>query len=324
MINTKLILIDGITGSGKSTTAQFLANQLRNNGIKVKWYHEEEDNHPLNYEEDIEVFTSQAELEAFLEETPKIWREFAKHVSESDQVHIIESFILQNTVRLLFQNNLGEERIRDFTQEIEEIIRPLNPALIYFYQENAEQSIRKVWKRRGPGWKKWFVDLDILTPYVKKSGLAGETGVIKLWSEYQNFTNRLVENYKFTKLSIENSEGNWDEYRQRILEFLDVNFVRSNPDLTSEENIRYCGTYRDQEGEVECTIKILNGNLVCDLIWPDIKILPVKEGDNLHFYIESFPVLVTFTENQEGSIYELNLSGSRKSLDGKTLYKAKK
>jgi len=38
MLNTKLILVDGMTGSGKSTTAHFIARQLEKNGIKVKCY----------------------------------------------------------------------------------------------------------------------------------------------------------------------------------------------------------------------------------------------------------------------------------------------
>lgn len=48
MLNSKLILIDGITGSGKSTTTQFLASQLKENDIKVKWYHETQTIHPLS------------------------------------------------------------------------------------------------------------------------------------------------------------------------------------------------------------------------------------------------------------------------------------
>ena len=47
MIKTKLILVDGISGSGKSTTAHFIHRQIEKNGIKVKWFYEQEDNHPL-------------------------------------------------------------------------------------------------------------------------------------------------------------------------------------------------------------------------------------------------------------------------------------
>ncbi len=321
MLNTNLILVDGITGSGKSTTAQFLASQLNKNGINVKWYHEEETNHPLAYEEDVEVFTSQSETEKFLETIPQLWCEFVKQVRCSDKIHIIESHLLQDTVRILFQNNIEKAKIMDFVHEIENIIKPLNPILLYFYQHNVNCSIRKVWNRRGPAWKKWFIDSDIQTPYVKSSGLTGEVGVIKLWSDYQSFTNHLFERYQFKKLSIENSDNEWDDYQLRILDFLNLNLITKNNLLTLEEKKRYCGTYKNQEGNQECTVKLFNDNLVCDLIWPDIRILPLENGTKNFFYLESFPIFIHFIENKKGFIKELILSGRREKLDGKTLYK---
>lgn len=86
-------------------------------------------------------------------------------------MHIIESFLLQDTVRILFQNNDEEKRILDFVQEIEDIVSPLNPVLFYFHQEDAKRSIRRIWNRR-------------------------EEGVIKLSSDYQDFTNQLFKRYQ--------------------------------------------------------------------------------------------------------------------------------
>ena len=47
MINTKIIFVDGITGSGKSTITHFIARQLEQNGIKARWFHEEEEGNPF-------------------------------------------------------------------------------------------------------------------------------------------------------------------------------------------------------------------------------------------------------------------------------------
>ncbi|MGM0396107.1 MAG: hypothetical protein ACQEP4_03540 [Bacillota bacterium] len=318
MIKTKLILIDGITGSGKSTTAQFLAGQLMFNGIKAKWYHETEDSHPLAYEEDVEVFSSDHERDKFINTIPKLWRRFAKDAKNSDCVHIIESHLLQDTVRILFQNNLDEARVLAFVKEIEDIIKPLNPALVYFKQKDVEHSIRKIWKRRGEDWKNWFVDSDIQTPFVKSSGLIGETGVIKLWSDYQNFTDKIYEGYGFKKLSIDNSEGKWATYYQQILKFLNLNLNSETVDLKIGEKRIYCGTYREKEGDLCCLVKLLDENLVCDLIWPDIRILPDVTNKNL-FYLESFPINIEFIENKIGSVESIHLSGAREEFDGKRL-----
>lgn len=317
MINTKLILIDGITGSGKSTTAQFLAKQLNENDIKVKWYHEDEYNHPLGYEEDVEVFLSQEESEKFMTTIPKLWQQFVDHASENNEVHIIESHLLQDTVRILFQNNLKEERIFNFVDEIEDIIKPLNPVLLYFHQEDAGHSIRKIWNRRGDEWKKWFVESDIQTPYVKSCGITGEAGVIKLWSDYQWFTNQLFDRYGFDKISIENSAGEWDDYYQRISSFLDIKIADTSRKLDVEERI--CGIYKETDGDLECTIKLLNGSLVCDLIWPDIRILPIDKNIRNKFYLESFPVFMEFVEDTNGCIKQIRLSGGREKLQGRVI-----
>ena len=44
---TRLVLFEGIPGSGKSTTGQFLARQLMDQGILARWWYEEEAGHPV-------------------------------------------------------------------------------------------------------------------------------------------------------------------------------------------------------------------------------------------------------------------------------------
>ncbi|MBO0992026.1 hypothetical protein [Bacillus sp. SD088] len=46
METTKLIMVEGIPGSGKSTTAQSISKSLDRMGFKHKWWYEEEQGHP--------------------------------------------------------------------------------------------------------------------------------------------------------------------------------------------------------------------------------------------------------------------------------------
>lgn len=43
----KQIMIDGIMGSGKTSTAQYFTRQLDLNGFDAIWHHEEGENHPV-------------------------------------------------------------------------------------------------------------------------------------------------------------------------------------------------------------------------------------------------------------------------------------
>jgi adenylate kinase family enzyme len=47
MRRTRLVLFEGIPGSGKSTTGQFIARRLAVLGISARWWHEEEAAHSV-------------------------------------------------------------------------------------------------------------------------------------------------------------------------------------------------------------------------------------------------------------------------------------
>jgi len=42
-----LILVEGFPGSGKSTTAQWLARQWQQTGRACRWFYEEQPDHPV-------------------------------------------------------------------------------------------------------------------------------------------------------------------------------------------------------------------------------------------------------------------------------------
>lgn len=98
MINTKLIFVDGISGSGKSTTAHYIARQLEKNGIKVKWFHEDERDHPLDSMEEGDDKIDQQYITRFLEEYPKKWEKFINSIKNEEGVYIVESYLFQDII----------------------------------------------------------------------------------------------------------------------------------------------------------------------------------------------------------------------------------
>lgn len=49
MIDTKLIILEGLPGTGKTTNSFFLLSQLECNGIAARWVHENARPHPTSY-----------------------------------------------------------------------------------------------------------------------------------------------------------------------------------------------------------------------------------------------------------------------------------
>ena len=129
---TKLILIDGIIGTGKSTTAQFIAFQLQKNHIHAKWFHEYDPSNPL--------FTPPGEVtpgpspEQLLEK----WQVLVTEAEASDEVLIVESYLFQSTIGLLFERNVDKQNIFKFAFQTQQLIEPLNPVAIYLYHQDSQ------------------------------------------------------------------------------------------------------------------------------------------------------------------------------------------
>jgi tRNA uridine 5-carbamoylmethylation protein Kti12 len=51
MIETKLIIVTGMSGTGKSTTARYISDLLNHNQIKHTYLHEECEKHPIRSDE---------------------------------------------------------------------------------------------------------------------------------------------------------------------------------------------------------------------------------------------------------------------------------
>jgi adenylylsulfate kinase-like enzyme len=58
------ILVEGLTGSGKSTMAHFIARQLNYNGIAASWLHEGEISHPVLIDMDGSIESYMAKVRA--------------------------------------------------------------------------------------------------------------------------------------------------------------------------------------------------------------------------------------------------------------------
>ena len=118
MINTKLIFVDGIGGSGKSTTAHFIARQMEKNNIKAQWFHENEDDHPLKWPEKKENDTKYQLEKRRIETFPQQWKKMIDKFKNDDCVYIIESYLFQDVIWDLLVCHLPKEEIKFHLHEL--------------------------------------------------------------------------------------------------------------------------------------------------------------------------------------------------------------
>jgi len=69
MIDTQLIMLEGLPSTGKSTNSDFIRMQLERNGKKVKWIHEVTRPHPLLFFS--EAYLSRSDYESILKNYPE-------------------------------------------------------------------------------------------------------------------------------------------------------------------------------------------------------------------------------------------------------------
>ncbi|WHX98173.1 hypothetical protein [Neobacillus sp. DY30] len=103
MTKTKLILVEGLPGSGKSTTAEMTHELLKEWNVDTKLFLEENVEHPADYEG--RSYFSKNEFEQFLEQYSEAKPILLKHSLER-----CDGFVLpQNKLR----QDLGEFKVRD-------------------------------------------------------------------------------------------------------------------------------------------------------------------------------------------------------------------
>jgi len=252
MINTNLILIDGISGSGKSYTAQFLAMHLQKNDSQAKWFYEHEMPHPI-YQSDevassIEVALRQGDGKNWRNFFKKLtywtsilfshkarltphkihkkallnWEKLVSTLAGTEQVNLLESTFLQTTLGAMLTVEFDRKTMRNHLLQVQNLIKPLNPVFIYFYQNDVAAALRKNCDRRGPAFEEYLINLIANTPAGRKKGIKNFDELVLFFQSYKELMDFFFAELTIRKLGIENSQGDWEAYNQKISDFLSI------------------------------------------------------------------------------------------------------
>jgi hypothetical protein len=316
MRDTRLIFVEGIPGSGKSTAAQFLTHQMERQGIPAVWWYEETRSHPLfvfhnlpSLNETVDKLFSGRHGEV-VDAALARWRKFAEQRAHRHEVTVFDSCLFGYMTWGLFPADVAPAEITAYVTEVERIIAPLGPLVVYLYQDDVGAALRKVVQRRGGDTEAGFIRRTSDSPYGKRQGLEGFDGAVRYWTDFRALADRLFDRCPFAKLAIENSAGDWPAYEARMLEFLQLS--RAPDDLPrAEDPSRFVGAYRPAGSATgpECRISLEGGCLWLDgvdIVWRNTRLLP---RGSARFAVQSLPFAVTFGEGSTGDVVGLHLTG---------------
>ena len=303
MIDTKLILIEGQPGSGKSTTAQYLAYQCEMNGNPARWYHEQD-------KQAIVLLDAQSE---FPEIRIAQWKAFVSEAEQSETVNILDSRYLMTSVGFFFAMD-EMSKLAEFESIWEDIVKPLNPVFIYFYQSDVEKSLRKTFDLRREQWEEVaFKKFNEGTAFGRRHKLKGFDGFVNYFKEFRKVTDRIFDKFRGRKLAIENSEGEWEKYYKEISQLLALPLI--NEEIHPEEDLDiYVGRYSKVDGDLEYEIALDEENLYIFKSEAD-RMIAKKENIltsiGAHkFYIRERPDDICFELNNDGGVEKMKRSGS--------------
>jgi hypothetical protein len=215
----KLVIIEGIMGSGKSTTVRAIAASLEQARLPARPIYETNRPHPVRGTDGLPHW-----YEPWLDVTPAEladrslarWRAFVEASRGGDAVSVLDGQLFHGDLTNLFLMDAGWRLIGDYCRAVEEVAWPLNPLLVYLYQRDVERAIRVIADQRGEVWVKYQVDWKLQAPYSRQRGLSGLEGLIALYVDYRRLTDDLFASLGLARLAIETSAGNWPVYQERM------------------------------------------------------------------------------------------------------------
>lgn len=224
----RLILLEGLPGSGKTTAAEFLAARCERRGRAVALYPETMAEHPLHVGGTLHpagrtsgaALFARYDVRAYVAESLARWRTFVRAAAQGATVHVTESYPYQSAARVLLQMDAPTERIRAYAQEVEALIAPLAPALVYFERPDADAALRAIVAHRGPAWTAYVVELATDCPYARRRGLTGLDGAAAMVGAYKALLDGLVAHSHLPRVVLVDCGDRWAACYEEMTTFL--------------------------------------------------------------------------------------------------------
>jgi hypothetical protein len=213
------VIVEGIMGSGKSTTVRAIATSLERVGRPARPILETDRPHPVRGTDGLPHW-----YEPWLDVTPAEladrsltrWRAFVAAARDRDTVWVLDGQLFHGDLTNLLLMDAPRQLIGDYCRLVEEVVWPLSPFLVYLYQQDVERALRIVADQRGEAWVKYQVDWKLQSPYSRQRGLSGLEGLIALYVDYRRLTDALFASLGLDRLAIETSAGDWPAYEERM------------------------------------------------------------------------------------------------------------
>ncbi len=291
--NKKILLIDGISTSGKSTISDGIFNSFQINGISVKWLHEEslnDINLTLNLPKHENI-----ENDRLIEEMNNLykrWIYFINSIKNDNVTYILDSNFFKNIHDYMLNSTLSIDEIKKYYNQLISIFETQKIYFIFLKRNNIKKSFEDAFKNRGYFWKSHFKK----HLYEKLKMSIDNDDNVEIYEyekNYQELIESIFDSFKVDKTKIITDEEKWDEYLEYIVNHLGLFYYDEIQDNYDYD--KYLGNYSCENWNVNIYYDNQKKKLFLSAFWPSIEL---KYLGNDTFKLKRFPLQMHFIDNK--------------------------
>jgi hypothetical protein len=227
----QLILIEGMIGSGKTTTALRIGDWLARRGEDARVFCECAADHPIRTRAEDWLRAVAADPQApgapggagdgTAAGRPGVyaadqWRRLAERCLRDRQTIILESSFLQNSVMPAFLDDAPARTVQKICTRIQRQAAPAEPLLVYLRPADIGAAIARVHRTRGEPWSSRNVGFVENSLWARRRHLHGQDAVVQLYQAWEPIATQLYGRYPFSKIMVTDPQHDWQVTLTRI------------------------------------------------------------------------------------------------------------
>jgi len=289
----RLIFVEGIPGCGKSTTSQFVAQQLERNGFNVVWIHEGLEDHPLWEERDDyfndDGYVNEEHFDIYTESLITKLDKIKKDIFDNNKVYVIDGAIFAGFANVYYKSDCQPEQTMKYFKKVESSLSELKPLLIYLDTARVREHTIETWEGRAMWGKKIVIESYGKIPHVKRGGYQGNDILFAYINPLNEQNREYFDSCGFDKLCFNIDNREYGKYHSEIANFLGIELVDNPIDNHILED--FIGWYDNDRDKRNMLVKVLDGNLVCDWGQMNMALIYVKPYT---YNLRSYPIYIEF------------------------------
>lgn len=324
MEQSKLVIVCGMSGSGKSTSSKRLAQLYRQNGHDCRWYHEEMAAHPIRGvkggEFSVAERSSTEGMRRNMDDYYRRWENFLQDLDRDPAIHVMEGCVFQNIIRYFFPNASPDSLIDEFYQKLFALLQTRPVSLVFLHCPDVEATLQAAFAQRGDGWKRLILD-PAGDSYFDTHPYTGDDSIFAMWAAYQRRAAGVFTDCTLPKLelTVHSGDGRWEQRMASLSAFLGLTYFPPAVYIPEDPG-RYCGVLFDSDGKAT-GLRLLRDGQTLGLSCSWWRFMTLTARSSTEFELASFPVTLHFAFDRIRTA--VRFEGTYDwDLNGKTLYLA--